>query len=110
MLPAGSPGDLGSDAGIGVGGAEGDGEHNGGDHLPEVGALDADRWGETRVGALEVGVEPLGRLCEDGQIGAEYRVVVDRRAVILLAVEPQSREVLAVAGPWSWRPRVSHSD
>lgn len=45
MLPAGSPGDLGSDAGIGVGGAEGDGEHNGGDHLPEVGALDADRWG-----------------------------------------------------------------
>lgn len=66
--------------------------------------------GETRVGALEVGVEPLGRLCEDGQIGAEYRVVVDRRAVILLAVEPQSREVLAVAGPWSWRPRVSHSD
>ena len=69
MLPAGSPGDLGSDAGIGVGGAEGDGEHNGGDHLPEVGALDADRWGETRVGALEVGVEPLGRLCEDGQMG-----------------------------------------
>ena len=45
VLPAGSPGDLGSDAGIGVGGAEGDGEHNGGDHLPEVGALDADRWG-----------------------------------------------------------------
>ena len=45
LRPAGALGNLGGDTGIGAGGAEGDGEHDGGDHLPEVGALDADRWG-----------------------------------------------------------------
>ena len=98
MRPAGTPGHLGGDAGIGAGGAEGDGEHDGGDHRLEVGALNADRRGETRVGALEVGVEPLGGLREDGQMWLELCVAVDRRAVVLLPVEPQACQVLAVAG------------
>ena len=54
--------------------------------------------GETRVGALEVGVEPLRRLRKDGQMGLGHRVVVDRRAVVLLTVEPQAREAIAIAG------------
>lgn len=96
--PASTPGHLGSDLGIGAGGAEGDGEHDGGDHLLEVGALDPDRRGETRVGALEVGVEPPGRLREDRQERLDHSLVADCRAVVLLAVEPQAREVLTIAG------------
>ena len=98
MRPAGTPGHLGGDAGIGAGGAEGDGEHDGGDHRLEVGALNADRRGETRVGALEVGVEPLGGLREDGHMWLELCVAVDRRAVVLLPVEPQTCEAIAIAG------------
>ena len=76
--PASTPGHLGSDLGIGAGGAEGDGEHDGGDHPLEVGALNPDRRSETRVSAPEVSVEPLGRPREDGQIGLQGRLVVDR--------------------------------
>ena len=78
LLAAGATRNLGGDAGIGAGGAEGDGEHDGGDHPLEVGALDPDRRSETRVSAPEVGVEPLGRPLEDGQIGLQGRLVVDR--------------------------------
>ena len=98
LLAAGATRNLGGDAGIGAGGAEGDGEHDGGDHPLEVGALDPDRRGEARVGTLEVGVEPLGGLREDGQMWLELCVAVDRRAVVLLPVEPQACQVLAVAG------------
>ena len=76
--PASTPGHLGSDLGIGAGGAEGDGEHDGGDHLLEVGALNPDRRGEARVSAPEVAIEPLGRLREDRKIGLQGRLVVDR--------------------------------
>ena len=65
LLAAHATRNLGSDTGIGASGAEGDGEHGGGDHLLEVGALNSDRRGETRVSTLEVGVEPLGRLREN---------------------------------------------
>ena len=98
LLAAHATRNLGSDTGIGAGGAEGDGEHDGGDRLLEVGALDPDRRGESRGCALEVGIEPLGRLREDGQMRMEQCVVADCRAVVFLAVEPQTREALAVAG------------
>jgi len=98
MRAASTPGNLGSDAGVGAGGAEGNGEHDGGDHPLEVGALDPDRRGEARVSAPEVAIEPLGRLREDRQMRLELCVAVDRRAVVLLPVEPQACEVLAVAG------------